>query len=182
MHHMEHIWTMVMLKFCNHTFYAYLSQIWKLMQFMCFIRKVFVTKILLSGKFSLFVTLHVSWANLATLTWHASCPPIMKSSPSTIWRKSWVSFKIIVLKKYLHSSVLVSSFSAVLSFWKSSTALFLCRWKKRGLVFSRSLHPHTAKEKKSVWEPVFRYCSLLIRNGLNLYFLIQLFVRICSLH
>ena len=54
MHHMEHIWTMVMLKICKHTFYANLSQIWK---FTRFIRKAFATKILLSGKFSLFVTL-----------------------------------------------------------------------------------------------------------------------------
>ena len=27
MHHMEHIWAMVMLKICKHTFFAYLSQI-----------------------------------------------------------------------------------------------------------------------------------------------------------
>ena len=48
---------MVMLKICKHTFYAYVSQIWKLMQFTCFIRKVFATKIMLSGKFSFFLTL-----------------------------------------------------------------------------------------------------------------------------
>ena len=45
---------MVMLKICKHTFYANLSQIWK---FTRFIRKVFATKILLSGKFSIFLTL-----------------------------------------------------------------------------------------------------------------------------
>ena len=39
--------------------YAHLSQIWKLTRFTRFIRKVFATKILLSGKFSLFVTLCV---------------------------------------------------------------------------------------------------------------------------
>ena len=55
MHHMEHIWT---LKICKHTFYASLSRIWKMMQFTGLIRKVFATKILLSGKFLLFVTLH----------------------------------------------------------------------------------------------------------------------------
>ena len=115
---------------------------------------------------------HVIWVNLnlATLTWHASCPPIMKSSPSTIWRKSWVSFKIIVLQKYLHSRVLVPSFSAVLSFWKSSTALFLCRWKKRGLFFSRSLHPHTAKKIECSKTCFFRYCGLLIRSGFTCIF------------
>ena len=54
---MEHIWTIVMLEMCKHTFYAYLSRIWKMMQFTGFIRKVFATKILLSGKFSPFLTL-----------------------------------------------------------------------------------------------------------------------------
>ena len=57
MHRMKHIWIMVMLKICKHTFYTYVSRIWKLMQFTCFIRKVFATKILLSGKFSFFLTL-----------------------------------------------------------------------------------------------------------------------------
>ena len=57
---MKHIWIMVMLKICKHTFYAYVSRIWKLMQFTCFIRKVFATKILLSGKFLLFVTLKIT--------------------------------------------------------------------------------------------------------------------------
>ena len=42
---------------CKTTFYAHLSRIWKLARFTRFIRKVFATKILLSGKFSLFVTL-----------------------------------------------------------------------------------------------------------------------------
>ena len=54
MHHMEHIWTIVMLKICKHTFYAFVLRNWTMMQFMRFIRKVFATKILLSGKFSLF--------------------------------------------------------------------------------------------------------------------------------
>ena len=57
MHHMEHIWTIVMLKICKHTFYAYLSRIWKLMQITRFIQKVFATKILLSRKFLLFLIL-----------------------------------------------------------------------------------------------------------------------------
>ena len=61
MHHMEHIRTIVMFKICKHTFYAYLSRIWKMMQFTRFIRKVFATKILLSGKFLPFLTLISSW-------------------------------------------------------------------------------------------------------------------------
>ena len=44
-------------KSCKTTFYAHLSRIWKLAQFTRFVRKVFATKILLFGKFSLFVTL-----------------------------------------------------------------------------------------------------------------------------
>ena len=48
-------------KSCKTTFYAHLSRIWKLTRFMHFIRKVFATKILLSGKFSLFVTLTKIW-------------------------------------------------------------------------------------------------------------------------
>ena len=72
MHHMEHNWTMVMLKICKHTFYTYLSRIWKMMQFTGFIRKVFVTKILLSGKFSFFVTLvgcNTSWVDNSLQKW-----------------------------------------------------------------------------------------------------------------
>ena len=46
-----------MLKICKHTFYAYLSRIRKMMQF--FIRKVFATKILLSGKLLFFLTLSI---------------------------------------------------------------------------------------------------------------------------
>ena len=44
-------------KSCKTTFYAHLARIWKLARFTRFIWKVFATKILLSGKFSLFVTL-----------------------------------------------------------------------------------------------------------------------------
>jgi len=44
-------------KTCKTTCYAHLLRIWKLAQFTRFIWKVFVTKILLSGKFLLFVTL-----------------------------------------------------------------------------------------------------------------------------
>ena len=44
-------------KSCKTTFYAHLSRIWKLARFTRFIRKVFATKILLSGKFLLFATL-----------------------------------------------------------------------------------------------------------------------------
>ena len=45
------------LRSCKHTFYRHLSRIRKLTRFTRFIWKVFVTKILLSGKFSLFLTL-----------------------------------------------------------------------------------------------------------------------------
>ena len=58
---MEHIWTMLMLKICKNTLYAYVSRIWKLTRFTRLIRKVFVTKILLSGKFSPFLTLGIGW-------------------------------------------------------------------------------------------------------------------------
>ena len=44
-------------KSCKTTFYAHLLRIWKLAGFTRFIRKVFVTKILLSGKFLFFLTL-----------------------------------------------------------------------------------------------------------------------------
>ena len=58
---MGHIWTMLMLKICKHTMYAYVSRIRKLTRFTRLIRKVFVTKILLSGKFSPFLTLGIGW-------------------------------------------------------------------------------------------------------------------------
>ena len=67
MHRMQHIWTIVMLEICKHTFYAYLSRIWKMMQFTGLIRKVFATKILLSGKFLLFVTLLWSLSQVLNL-------------------------------------------------------------------------------------------------------------------
>ena len=54
MHHMEHIWTIVIIKICKHTFYAYLSQIWKMMQYTHYIRIVFASKILLSRKILFF--------------------------------------------------------------------------------------------------------------------------------
>ena len=47
-------------KSCKTTFYVHLSRIWKLARFTRFIQKVFATKILLFGKFSLFVTLLVA--------------------------------------------------------------------------------------------------------------------------
>ena len=47
-----------MLKICKYTLYfAYVKRIWKLTRFTHFICKVFATKILLYGKFSLFLTL-----------------------------------------------------------------------------------------------------------------------------
>ena len=49
-------------KSCKTTLYAHLSRIWKLTWFTRFIRKVFTTKILLSGKFLLFLTLYVTWS------------------------------------------------------------------------------------------------------------------------
>ena len=57
-------------KSCKTTFYAYLSRIWKLARFTRFIRKVFATKILLSGKFSLFVTLNIISDIVLKLTGH----------------------------------------------------------------------------------------------------------------
>ena len=54
MHPVENIWTTLMLKICKHTLYAYLSRIWKSMQFTRFIQKIFVTKILPSGNFLFF--------------------------------------------------------------------------------------------------------------------------------
>ena len=72
MYPMEHIWTIVMLEICKHTFYAYLSQIWKMMQFTGLIRKVFATKILLSGKFSPFLTLKLA------LIFNFECLPFLR--------------------------------------------------------------------------------------------------------
>ena len=63
-----HIWTC--LKFAKKIFYAYLPWIWKLTRFTRFIWKVFVTKILLSGKFSLFQTLLQSNENVPLWSLH----------------------------------------------------------------------------------------------------------------
>ena len=63
-----HIWTC--LKFAKKNFYAYLPWIWKLTRFTRFIWKVFVTKILLSGKFSLFQTLLQSNENVPLWSLH----------------------------------------------------------------------------------------------------------------
>ena len=52
---------------CKTTFHAHLSRIWKLTWFTHFIRKVFATKILQSGKFLLFVTLHIYSCKLILL-------------------------------------------------------------------------------------------------------------------
>ena len=52
---LESFRTILCIKSCKTTFYAHLSRIWKLMRF---IRKVFATKILLSRKFCLFLTLN----------------------------------------------------------------------------------------------------------------------------
>ena len=93
MHHLKHIWTIVMLKICKNTFYTYLSRIWKMMQFTRFIRKVFATKILLSGKFSLFVTLregptvHSAINVYETLCNHQtiSIAYIFREGPTLLW-------------------------------------------------------------------------------------------------
>ena len=90
MHHMEHIWTMVVLKICKHTFYAYLSRIWKMMQFTGLIRKVFVTKILLSGKFSPFLTLIiVLWSSCLWVTEGWKKPNLQKSTVGYHFGASW---------------------------------------------------------------------------------------------
>ena len=58
MYPVEHIFGQFLcLISCKHTFYGHLLQIRKLTRFTRFIRKVFATKILLSGKFLLFLTL-----------------------------------------------------------------------------------------------------------------------------
>ena len=72
MYPMEHIWTIVMFEICKYPFYTYLSQIWKMMQFTGFIRKVFATKILLSGKFSPFLTLKLA------LIFNFECLPFLR--------------------------------------------------------------------------------------------------------
>ena len=60
MYPVEHIFGQFLcLISCKHTFYGHLSRIRKLTRFTRFIRKVFATKILLSGKTSLFVTLYM---------------------------------------------------------------------------------------------------------------------------
>ena len=83
MYPMEHIWTIVMLEICKHTFYAYLSRIWKMMQFTGFIRKVFATKILLSGKFSTFLTLQKTFKIKVVKDWSLS------TSPCNIFLNNW---------------------------------------------------------------------------------------------
>ena len=67
-------------KSCKTTFYAHLSRIWKLTRFTCFIWKVFATKILLSGKFSLFVTLVTT--NLSYALWENN------SGSNLLWESS----------------------------------------------------------------------------------------------
>ena len=84
MYPMEHIWTIVMLEICKHTFYAYLSRIWKMMQFTGFIRKVFATKILLSGKFSPFLTLHLF--QTFNMPWRRGTARISRGLPIQISR------------------------------------------------------------------------------------------------
>ena len=53
----------------------HLSRIWKLTRFTHFIRKVFATKILLSGKFSLFVTLNDWYIWFSRFLWFRWKPP-----------------------------------------------------------------------------------------------------------
>ena len=62
-------------KSCKTTFYTHLARIWKLSQFRRFIRKVFATKILLSGKFSLFVTLNDWYIWFSRFLWFRWKPP-----------------------------------------------------------------------------------------------------------
>ena len=61
-------------KSCKTTFYAHLMRIWKLARFTRFIRKVFATKILLSGKFLLFVTLSTGPYWPSTITYQPVPP------------------------------------------------------------------------------------------------------------
>ena len=112
MHHMEHIWTMVMLKICKHTFYAYLSRIWKLMQFTHFIRKVLATKILLSGKFSFFLTLN---------EWGASSEDKGRESANTTL-SSPHSQKIAHHRRQLHKGSLQPRVRQVCALWNLSNS------------------------------------------------------------
>ena len=57
-------------KSCKTTFYAHLSRILELIRFTPFIRKFFATKILLSGKFLLFVTLQWTFLYYKTFALH----------------------------------------------------------------------------------------------------------------
>ena len=109
MHHMEHIWTMVMLKICKHTFYAYLSRIWKLMQFTYFIRRVLATKNLAIRKVFVFSDSGVDPTPVDIFYWdECICS----------WRVVYISFSVY------HSAKVPSRFwlslSAFLSAQKSA--------------------------------------------------------------
>ena len=95
MHHMEHIWTMVVLKICKHTFYAYFSQIWKLMHFTRFIRKVFATKIMLSGKFSFFLTLVLVHSFISLRIVEPTGSSLSTASVSCVWVRFSISFSVL---------------------------------------------------------------------------------------
>ena len=138
MHHMAHIWTTVMLEICKHTFYAYLSQIWKMMQFTGFIRKVFATKILLSGKFLLFVTLPPS----------GEPPP----SISTILKKKqdWYRGTSLTWKGFLGHPQPLDNVQLCLHWWTFRSAVHICMYRcwcylrkyLHMLVFPKKMNAH----------------------------------------
>ena len=70
----------------------HLSRIWKLTRFTRFIRKVFATKILLFGKFLLFVTLHLRIIFYIRCTFFQRWSDLFShSSEETLCLQSWVA-------------------------------------------------------------------------------------------
>ena len=85
---LESFWTILCIKSCKTTFDAHLSRIWK---FTRFIRKVLATKILLTGKFSLFVTLGIGLANCPALflSYFSLCHGFVMKYSWQIQRSKW---------------------------------------------------------------------------------------------
>ena len=100
------------LKSCKNNLYAHLSQIWKLMQFTRFIWKVFATKILLSGKFSLFVTL-VSVSRHLALCQSSELQNFKKRVPVWFYVQSIIRKKESACK---HSEMKIQAF-----YWSQSS-------------------------------------------------------------
>ena len=146
-----------MLKICKHTFYPYLSRIWKLARFTRFIRKVFATKILLSGKFSFFLSLMSDSKQLISI----------------FMQKDFLGPLVYCLIKHQ-----TSDFSHQ-GLWKSAVILTL--WGKIALATSVKTFMTTASTKKRVANkttntmsatshlcyvllPIQKYCCISIAN------------------